>query len=186
MKSDKELVDEAIKSIDWGEIQNKKHVIIDDIMISNPQQDVEKLIAEVNLQMKNHMKNNNIKASGFTDNRIFGISESFIERVNNLVSQEDQLDILQEECAELIQACSKVLRDKPNAFDNLKEEMTHVLMSSAMVAKILGITQDDIDIELHKKAKKLFAKDYVSEKKVSRDILFEKYKERARCAYEAK
>ena len=88
MKSDKELVDEAIKSIDWGEIQNKKHVIIDDIMISNPQQDVEKLIAEVNLQMKNHMKNNNIKASGFTDNRIFGISESFIERVNNLVSQE--------------------------------------------------------------------------------------------------
>jgi NTP pyrophosphatase (non-canonical NTP hydrolase) len=116
----------------------------------------------------------------------FGIPTYLIYKCNSLVTQEDQLDILQEECAELIQACSKVLRDKSNSFASLKEEMAHVLMSSAMVANILGITQEDIDLEVEKKTNKFFSASYIREKKVDREILFEKYKERARIAYETK
>jgi NTP pyrophosphatase (non-canonical NTP hydrolase) len=116
----------------------------------------------------------------------FGIPTYLIDKCNSLVTQEDQLDILQEECAELIQACSKVLRDKSNSFASLKEEMAHVLMSSAMVANILGITQEDIDLEVEKKTNKFFSASYIREKKVDREILFEKYKERARIAYETK
>lgn len=120
------------------------------------------------------------------NNRTFGIHTYFVDFFNNLVNQEDQLDILQEECAELIQACSKVLRDKPNALPNLKEEMTHVLISSAMVARIFNITQEDIDLEIKRKLDKFYAVGFVPERKIDRGVLFEKYKERARCAYEAK
>ena len=92
---------------------------------------------------------------------MFGISDNFIEQCIEHFESEGQLDILQEECAELaieclalIKACSKVKRGKADALDNLKEELAHVAISSAVVANILGITQEDIQEEVDKKAYK--------------------------------
>lgn len=85
---------------------------------------------------------------------MFGISNNFINKCIEHFGADGQLDILQEECAELIKACSKVKRGKENALENLKEELTHVAISSAVVSNILGITQEDIQKEVDKKADK--------------------------------
>lgn len=58
---------------------------------------------------------------------------------------ESQTDILQEECAELIQACSK---------ERLIEEIAHVLVLSLVVARIYDINEDDIVNEINKKMNK--------------------------------
>lgn len=63
----------------------------------------------------------------------------------------NQLGILQEECAELIQAISKYKRGKDKAYEMLKEEITHVAISISMVTCALGITNADIKEELNKK-----------------------------------
>lgn len=70
-----------------------------------------------------------------------------------------QMDILQEECAELIKALSKYKRSLGHytaidPIDNIIEEITHVAISSEIVARLLSITQDDIQKEINKKATK--------------------------------
>ena len=85
---------------------------------------------------------------------MFGISDYFVCKCVEHFGSEGQLDILQEECAELIKACSKVKRGKADALDNLKEELAHVAISSGVVANILGITEADIQEEVDKKAYK--------------------------------
>ena len=70
-----------------------------------------------------------------------------------------QMDILQEECAELIKALSKYKRSLSHyttvdPIDNIIEEITHVAISSEIVARLLSITQDDIKKEINKKATK--------------------------------
>lgn len=67
---------------------------------------------------------------------------------------ESQTDILQEECAELIQACSKAKRGYPDSKERLIEEIAHVLVSSSVVARIYDINEDDIVNEINKKADK--------------------------------
>lgn len=67
---------------------------------------------------------------------------------------ESQTDILQEECAELIQACSKAKRGYPDSKERLIEEIAHVLVSSLVVARIYDINEDDIVNEINKKADK--------------------------------
>lgn len=85
---------------------------------------------------------------------MFGISEEFTEQcVERFGADNRQLDILQEECAELIKACSKVKRGK-DSLDNLKEELSHVAISSSVIANIYGITQEDIEAEVNKKREK--------------------------------
>ena len=85
---------------------------------------------------------------------MFGISDNFINQCVAHFGSDGQLDILQEECAELIKACSKVKREKENSLENLKEELAHVAISSGVVANILGITQEDIQREVDKKTNK--------------------------------
>ena len=76
-----------------------------------------------------------------------------------------QIDILQEECAELIKALSKYKRENyPNNMSNLKsyketrsnliEEMSHVLISIDVVSSILKISVSEIQDEITKKCKK--------------------------------
>lgn len=70
-----------------------------------------------------------------------------------------QIDILQEECAELIQALSKYKRGfghftHTDPIDNVVEELTHVAISSEIVAKLLRIKPEDIKREVDKKAAK--------------------------------
>lgn len=72
-----------------------------------------------------------------------------------------QLDILQEECAELIQALSKYKRVDYTNFttmderlDNVIEEMAHVLISIDVVTSLLNIDVPEIQNEINKKCKK--------------------------------
>lgn len=58
-----------------------------------------------------------------------------------------QLDILCEECAELIQAVSKVRREIPNADDMLADELADV---SIMIAQIISLMDDDDTTKLNK------------------------------------
>lgn len=85
--------------------------------------------------------------------------DRFVDQCLSEFDPEDQLDILEEECAELIKACSKFKRsgDKVQAIQARKaiiEEMSHVLISSAVVARIYSIESADIIDEINKKADK--------------------------------
>ena len=82
------------------------------------------------------------------------IPEKFVDKCIENFEETDQRQILEEECAELIQAISKNIRGKPNSIDQIKEEMTHVLMSINVVARKLGISQSDILNEISKKCNK--------------------------------
>ena len=90
---------------------------------------------------------------------MFGISNDFINKCVEHFGEKGQLDILQEECAELIKACSKYKRAK-NAWEqyecikDMTEELTHVAISSAVVSKLLNIDEQDIQKEVDKKAEK--------------------------------
>ena len=85
---------------------------------------------------------------------MFGIPDYFVDKCVEHFGSYGQIDILQEECAELIKACSKVKRAKEGSLENLKEELAHVAISSGVVANILGITEADIREEVDKKAYK--------------------------------
>lgn len=117
---------------------------------------------------------------------LFGIDKEHMEKfqdayIHSPADELRQFDILQEECAELIQAVSKIKRqylqslednsdtDKTEpitmfsirsvalnlswykARSHLIEELTHVAISSAMTTRLLGISQDEIDAEVKRK-----------------------------------
>ena len=90
-----------------------------------------------------------------------------------------QIDILQEECAELIKALSKYKRENypDNMTDfksdketrnNLIEEMSHVLISIDVVSSILKISVSEIQDEITKKCKK-YCKNYDKKKQEEED-----------------
>lgn len=90
-----------------------------------------------------------------------------------------QIDILQEECAELIKALSKFKRENypDNMTDfksdsetrnNVIEEMSHVLISMDIVASIVKISERDIQTEINKKVRK-YCPDMDQLEKVKRD-----------------
>lgn len=60
----------------------------------------------------------------------------------------NQLDILQEECAELIQAVSKIRRGTPGAEEHFIDEMADV---SIMLTEFLTDFDDDESTEYYKK-----------------------------------
>lgn len=79
---------------------------------------------------------------------MINIPESHIDQYIEKFRDTNQIDILQEECAELIQALSKYKRSI--------EEMKRVAISSELeiVARLLSITSDDIQKEVDRKATK--------------------------------
>ena len=87
--------------------------------------------------------------------KLFGVPSKFIDQCMEKFD-DPEIDLLQEECAELIQACSKLRRYKKcddvrtriKYRDNLIEELAHVAMSSASVARRYKITQEDLDAEV--------------------------------------
>lgn len=90
---------------------------------------------------------------------MINIPESHIDQYIKLFGSEHQLDILQEECAELIKAISKYKRSighdtTEDPIDNIVEEMTHVAISSEVVARLLDIKPEDIQREIDRKATK--------------------------------
>jgi len=64
--------------------------------------------------------------------------------------QESQLSMLQEECAELIVAVSKVLRGKTNAWQNLYEEIADVSLMIDQIKLIAPVASEKIINEVRK------------------------------------
>jgi NTP pyrophosphatase (non-canonical NTP hydrolase) len=85
------------------------------------------------------------------DDRLF-IPNEYTKNCIKKFGINDQLDHLQEECAELIVAISKVKRKKDYARENLKEEIAHVLMLMVQVMDIEEITERDVKMEVTKSA----------------------------------
>lgn len=81
---------------------------------------------------------------------MISIPSGLVDQIIHEFGKDGQIDILQEECSELIYACSKVKRGKINLND-LKEEMADVSISLAVVAKIYGISEFEIIEEVNKK-----------------------------------
>ena len=82
-----------------------------------------------------------------------------------------QLDILQEECAELIQAISKYKRlsePEPNNYvvcrNRIIEEMTHVAISSEICCRILCIDRGEIANEVKRKDAQIVLDDAKNDK----------------------
>lgn len=59
--------------------------------------------------------------------------------------KEMQSIVCMEECSELIQAISKCLRGKPDATDNLAEEMADVTICLYMLKEMYGITDEQLE-----------------------------------------
>ena len=59
--------------------------------------------------------------------------------------KETQSIVCMEECSELIQAISKCLRGKPDATDNLAEEMADVTICLHLLKEMYGITDAQLD-----------------------------------------
>lgn len=59
--------------------------------------------------------------------------------------KETQSIVCMEECSELIQAVSKCLRGKPDATDNLAEEMADVTICLHLLQEMYGITDEQLD-----------------------------------------
>lgn len=59
--------------------------------------------------------------------------------------KEMQSIVCMEECGELIQAVSKCLRGKPDATDNLAEEMADVTICLHLLKEMYGITDAQLD-----------------------------------------
>lgn len=92
---------------------------------------------------------------------MINIPESHIDQYVEIFGKDvlKHMDILQEECAELIKALSKYKRSLGHytaidPIDNIIEEITHVAISSEIVVRLLSITQNDIQKEINKKATK--------------------------------
>lgn len=60
-----------------------------------------------------------------------------------------QADMLTEECAEYMVALNKLRRGKPEAYDNIKEEVADVLIVARQLRYLLGY--DDIDRIINEK-----------------------------------
>ena len=93
--------------------------------------------------------------------KMINIPETHIDQYVEIFGKNtlDQMDILQEECTELIKAISKYKRSlghytAVDPIDNVIEEITHAAISSEIVACLLSITPDDIQKEINKKATK--------------------------------
>lgn len=90
---------------------------------------------------------------------MFGISDTFVEECLSTFGSTNQCDILIEECSELIKALCEMKRtDKHfsirDPYESLKEELAHVAISSAVIARIYGISDTQIQEEVNKKRRK--------------------------------
>ncbi len=85
---------------------------------------------------------------------MFEISNDYtIEWLSKFYETDEKLTgLLQEECAELIQAISKYNRKNKNGLNMVKEEMAHVAICLSLTSVALNISKEDIDYEVQKKS----------------------------------
>lgn len=87
------------------------------------------------------------------------ILNDLVTNILHTFDPDEQSDILQEECAELIKAISKCKRAKDKieykkGLDNMTEEISHVLISISVICRLFPIDKSDILFEINKKCKK--------------------------------
>lgn len=78
-----------------------------------------------------------------------GMQEAAIEQITSHYTYDHQRDVAVEECAEFIQAVCKCKRGKPDAFDNLKEEVADALIMLLQMRRYIGA--DTVDNLINKK-----------------------------------
>ena len=82
------------------------------------------------------------------------ISEEHLEALSEEFGRgNDNYILLIEEMSELAKALTKRIRypDKEEVTDSIIEEMAHVYICLEAVARLEGITEDDIQFEIYKK-----------------------------------
>ena len=72
-----------------------------------------------------------------------------IEQIATHYGFTSQADMLTEECAEYMVALNKLRRGKPEAYDNIKEEVADVLIMARQLRYLLGY--EDIDRIINEK-----------------------------------
>jgi len=79
-----------------------------------------------------------------------------LDRAVNMFGKELQSQIAMEECAELIQAISKIVR-KPctKTRDNLIEEMADVILMMEQLLRMYDIKKDEVEELMYKKLDRL-------------------------------
>lgn len=81
--------------------------------------------------------------------RITKCDDLRIEQIATHYGFTSQADMLTEECAEYMVALNKLRRGKPEAYDNIKEEVADVLIMARQLRYLLGY--DDIDRIINEK-----------------------------------
>lgn len=79
--------------------------------------------------------------------------KKLVEKSVECFDKSSQDLILIEEMSELTKELLKRRRGKCN-MDNIKEELSHVLISTMVLQKVLGISQKDIENEVQRKLEK--------------------------------
>lgn len=81
--------------------------------------------------------------------------DSLVERLKEAKGEKHQIMICMEECAELIQAISKIARTKSDYFDYYLEkavdEMADVAITMRGVQKILGVSDAELESKVLEK-----------------------------------
>lgn len=72
--------------------------------------------------------------------------------------KEMQSIVCMEECSELVQAISKCLRGKPDATDNLAEEMADVTICLYLLQEMYGVTAAQLDEWIARKTMRQYAR----------------------------
>ena len=149
--------DKFINAIKWGiktlvELQQKQYI---DLTSEENEmlQDLESIDFSKNNILKQckycgHFILNDLQRyCGNCGNRIDNIESDIMKKAISLWGINAQLDMLQEECAELIQTISKYKRNKPN---NIPEEIADVMI---LITQISDYFQLHNQIELVRKEK---------------------------------
>ena len=86
--------------------------------------------------------------------------EEMINRIADMYGKEPQLVMLMEECGELIQACSKLIRSKDRAVNNLIEELADVRIMIEQIEHLYGLkslVEDEMEFKLKRQLERMKA-----------------------------
>ena len=86
--------------------------------------------------------------------------ENQIKYIAERYGKESQLRQLQEECAELIVACSKILRNQSRSVNNLIEELADVRVMIEQIEHLYGLkslVEDEMEYKLNRQLERMRA-----------------------------
>lgn len=84
--------------------------------------------------------------------------QNAINFISEKYGKESQLRQLQEECGELIVACSKLIRSKDRAVNNLIEELADVRIMIEQIEHLYGLkslVEDEMEYKLNRQLERM-------------------------------